>query len=57
MLPAVDNPLAQLGLIFGVTFVLVEFWDGMKTGARWVVERLRAAQVPGRHAAKRQRRV
>ena len=57
LLPAVDNSLAQLGLIFGVTFVLVEFWDGMKTGARWFIERLRAAQVPGRQAAKRQRRV
>lgn len=57
LLPAVDNPLAQLGLIFGATFVLVELWDGMKTGARWLNERLRAAQVQTRPAAKRQRRV
>jgi hypothetical protein len=56
LLPEVTNPLAQLGLIFGVTFVLVELWDGLKTAARWFIERARAAHAAVRPTARRQRR-
>lgn len=56
LLPEVTNPLAQLGLIFGVTFVLVELWDGLKTAARWFIERVRAAHAAVRPAVRRQRR-
>lgn len=57
LLPEVTSPLAQLGLIFGATFVLVELWDGLKAAGKWVVERAREAHAAMRPAARRQRRM
>jgi hypothetical protein len=57
LLPEVTNPLAQLGLIFGATFVLVELWDGLKTAGKWLVEQARDAHAAVRRTTKRQRRV
>ena len=54
LLPEVTNPLAQLGLIFGATFVMVELWDGLQTLGRWTVERVRAAKKAS-HALARKR--
>ena len=56
LLPEVTNPLAQLGLIFGATFVLVELWDGLRTAGKWLIERAREAHAVVRPAARRQRR-